>query len=161
MDYSIRPVRPDEGPALTSVTLAAIRETARAAYSSEQVGAWSSRIAQSARIAGAFAGNFVEAAVDEADCPVAYFVLEADGHLDMLFCHPDHGGRGLGGRLLAAAEVTARGLGVTRLFTEASEIARPVFERAGYRLVERREFTIVGADGEVAMHNYAMEKRLV
>ncbi|WP_285710175.1 GNAT family N-acetyltransferase [Erythrobacter oryzae] len=160
MDYATRPARPEDGPALTAITLAAIRETARAAYSPEQVEAWSARVAQSARIAGAFAGDFVRVAVDQADSPVAYFVLEADGHLDMLYCHPDHGGRGLGRRLLAEAELAARALDLTRLLTEASELARPVFARAGYTLLHRRNFTIPHEGREVAIHNYAMEKRL-
>lgn len=161
MDYATRPARPADGAALTALTVAAIRETARSAYTAEQVGAWSARVAQSSRIAGAFAGNFVRVAVDGADRPVAYVVLESDGHLDMLYCHPDHGGRGLGRRLLAEAERTARMMDITRLFAEASELARPVFERAGYVVIERRDFTIPGETGEVAIHNYAMEKRFV
>jgi len=160
MDHATRPARPGDGPALKAITLAAIRETARAAYSPEQVEAWSARVAQSARIAGAFSGDFVRVAVDEADIPVAYFVLEADGHLDMLYCHPDHGGRGLGRRLLAEAELAARALDLTRMFTEASELARPVFARAGYTLLHRRDFTIPHEGREVVIHNYAMEKRL-
>lgn len=160
MDYATRPARPEDGPALTGITLAAIRETARAAYTPEQVEAWSARVALSDRIAKAFPGDFVRVAVDEADRAVAYFVLEADGHLDMLYCHPDHGGRGLGRRLLAEAELAARALDLTRLFTEASELARPVFARAGYRLIERRDFTIPHEGRDVAIHNYAMEKRL-
>jgi len=160
MDYATRPARSEDGPALTAITLAAIRGTARAAYTSEQVEAWSARVAESARIAGAFQGDSVRVAVDEADSPVAYFVLEADGHLDMLYCHPDHGGRGLGQRLLAEAEQAARAIDVARLFTEASELARPVFAHAGYTLLHRRDFTIPHEGREVAINNYAMEKRL-
>jgi len=159
MDYATRPVRPDEGPALTAITLAAIRETGSRAYSPAQVAAWAAGVAQSPRLASAFAGDFVRAAVDGADEPVAYFVLQAGGHLDMLYCRPDHGGRGLGRRLLAEAELAARGLGMTRLFTEASELARPVFARAGYRLLGRRDFTIPHEGSAIAIHNYAMEKR--
>jgi putative acetyltransferase len=161
VDYAIRPARLDDGPALTAITLAAIRGTAAAAYTPEQVEAWSSRVAQSARIAGAFAGDLVQVAVDQTDCPVAYCVMETDGHLDMLYCHPEHGGRGLGRRLLADAEREASRLGLTRLFTEASELARPVFARAGYALLGRRDFTIPFEGSEVAIHNYAMKKRLV
>ncbi|MFM7377635.1 MAG: GNAT family N-acetyltransferase [Erythrobacter sp.] len=160
MDYATRPARPDDGPALRAITLAAIRGTWRAAYTPEQVEAWSARVAQSERIAGAFAGDFVRVAVDEADTPVAYFVMETNGHLDMLYCHPDHGGRGLGLRLLAEAELAARALDLTRLFTEASELARPVFARAGYTLLHRRESAIPFEGREVAIHNYAMEKRI-
>ena len=78
----------------------------------------------------------------------------------MLYCHPDHAGRGLGRALLEEAEQAARNQGIARLFIEASELARPVFARAGYRLLHRRDFAIATAAGEVAIHNYAMEKQL-
>lgn len=65
------------------------------------------------------------------------------------------------GALLAAAEAAARMRGVTRLFAEASELARQVFARAGYVLLQRRDFTIDHPEGPVAIHNYAMEKALV
>ena len=42
----------------------------------------------------------------------------------------------------------------------ASEIARPVFGRAGYAVLHRQDFAIPFEDGEVPIHNYAMEKHL-
>ncbi len=74
----------------------------------------------------------------------------------MLYCHPDHTRKGLADRLLEQAETHARSEQIAMLFTEASELARPAFERAGYSVKERREFEIEG----VAIHNYAMEKSL-
>jgi putative acetyltransferase len=56
--------------------------------------------------------------------------------------------------------VDARRAGIGRLFTEASELARPVFERAGYALLHRRDFTIAMGDEHIPIHNYAMEKAL-
>ena len=95
-------------------------------------------------------------ALDSADNPCAYALLERDGHLDHLYCDPDHTRKGLAETLLAEAEVAARNSGATRLYTEASELARPAFERAGYRVTQRRDFEIDG----VAIHNFAMEKVL-
>jgi putative acetyltransferase len=62
--------------------------------------------------------------------------------------------------VLAAAEDAARARGLERLSTEASELAQPVFARAGYVMLHRRDFTIPGEGGAVAIHNYAMEKRI-
>jgi putative acetyltransferase len=45
----------------------------------------------------------------------------------------------------------ARQRHLARMLTEASELARPVFARAGYRLLHRRD---------VPIHNCAMEKHL-
>ena len=149
-----------DAPAIAALTLAAIRQTALAAYTPDQVAAWSARYAPEKLLAGAARGDVIRVAVDADDTPVAYCVLEPDGHLDMLFCHPDHTGKGLARRLLAEAELAARARDLTRLFTEASELARPVFERAGYHLLHRRDFTIPFDGREVAIHNYAMEKRM-
>ncbi|RKF18363.1 hypothetical protein D6851_14580 [Altericroceibacterium spongiae] len=58
--------------------------------------------------------------------------------------------------LLQEAKHHALKQGMMRLFTEASEIARPVFQRAGYSCLQRRDFTPKG----VAIHNYAMAQSL-
>ncbi len=105
-------------------------------------------------------GDTILVAAGPDDTPLAYTVLEAGGHLDMLYVHPAHGGKGLGLALLAAAEAAARAQGMTRLFTEASELARPVFARAGYVVLHHRDFAIPHEGHEVAIHNYAMEKRI-
>ncbi len=156
----IRPYREGDAEEIAALTLAAIRETALGAYSPAQVAAWSARYSVQRLLDGAARGDVILVAAAAYDQPLAYTVLEADGHLDMLYCHPAHTGKGLAVALLAAAETEARGRGLTCLFTEASELARPVFARAGYVLLNRRDFTIPGEGGEVAIHNYAMEKRL-
>lgn len=160
MAYAIRPFEARDAAAIAALTLAAIRVTALRAYSAQQVTAWSARYSMQNLLDGAAKGDAVLVATDAGDNPVAYTVLEMDGHLDMLFCHPDHTGHGLGERLLIEAEVTARSLGLTRITTEASELARPVFQRAGYALLHRRDFAIGPEDAPVAIHNYAMEKHL-
>jgi putative acetyltransferase len=157
--YTIRAFARADAEAIAALTLAAIRQTALRAYSPEQVAAWSARYSPARLLESATRGDVILVAADAYDRPAAYTVLEADGHLDMLFCHPDHTARGLGIRLLTEAEIAARALGAERLYTEASELARPVFARAGYALLHRRDFTILGDDGEVAIHNYPMEKR--
>ena len=156
----IRPYRAGDAEAIAALTLAAIRTTALRAYSPEQVAAWSSRYSVQRCLDAAAAGDVILVAAGLDDTPLAYTVLETGGHLDMLFCHPDHTGKGLGRQLLDQAEAAARLQGVTRLFAEASELARPVFARAGYALLHRRDFSIPFEGGDVAIHNYAMEKRL-
>jgi putative acetyltransferase len=157
---AIRAFREDDIDAIAALTLAAIRQTALRAYSPAQVAAWSARYSPAHLRQSAARGDVILVAADPAGRPAAYAVLEADGHLDMLYCDPLHAGQGLGFELLTEAEVAARALGIIRLYAEASELARPVFARAGYALLGRRDFTIPAADGAVAIHNYAMEKRL-
>ena len=90
------------------------------------------------------------------DQPLAYIDLEADGHIDHLFCRPEAAGQGLASALYAELEQSARNESMTYLYVEASESARPVFARLGFGVVRREDFEMSG----VPMHNYAMEKYL-
>ena len=162
MAYAIRPFRKSDAEALAALTLAAIRSVGSQRYSDAQVDAWASRHPEPQRFLDRHAqGHAIFVAADADDEAIAYALLEPDGHLDMLYCHPDHTRKGLGDELLAHSEQHARSAGLNRLYTEASELARPAFERAGYELVERRDFTIEHASESVPIHNYAMEKSLV
>lgn len=161
MAYSLRPFKEFDADALAQLTLAAIRTIATQKYSAEQVEAWAARHPDAQRfIERARAGSQIIGAVDGEGRPVAYALLEPDGHLDMLYCHPHHSGRGLANELLAAVEQQARGMSLRRLYTEASELARPAFERAGYTVTHRRDFEIAHDGRSISIHNYAMEKPL-
>jgi putative acetyltransferase len=156
---AIRLFRYDDAKALADLTLSAIRITGLVAYSPDQIAAWAARHpGPQGFIDRAAGGATILVAVDGDDRPLAYVLTEPDGHCDMLYCHPDHTGRGLAGSLLTAAEVRARSAGIDRLFTEASELARPVFERADFTTMHRRDFNIANCGHQVAIHNYAMEK---
>lgn len=155
MAYTIRPFATGDAAALARVAQASIRQTGAVAYTPEQVAAWAARHRGPEMLAErAVRALGMLVAADADDQPVGYALLEADGHLDHLYMHPDHGGKGLALRLLAESEQIARTSGCTRLYTEASELARPVFEKSGYEVIERRDLEIDG----VAIHNYAMEK---
>ncbi|MFN2100763.1 GNAT family N-acetyltransferase [Altererythrobacter sp. MF3-039] len=156
MSYSVRPMQVGEEAAVEAVMLASVRTLGLRGYAPEQVEAWAGR-AQLFRIGPRIeAGASVLLASEDSGEPVAYALIEPDGHFDHLYCHPNHAGHGLGTRLIEAAENLARQRGIKRLFTEASELARPVFARAGYVELHRRDLEING----VAIHNFAMEKRI-
>jgi len=160
--YNIRDFEPRDAQALAELTLAAIKSVGSARYSKAQVEAWASRHPGPDRfLERAKAGHLIYVAVDSSDKPAAYALLEPEGHLDMLYCHPEHTRKGLADELLAHAEAQARVLGVSKLYTEASELAQRAFERAGYEAKHRRNFEIEGPSGAVAIHNYAMEKPLI
>ena len=86
-------------------------------------------------------------------------LFEADGHIDHLYAHPDHTRRGLTAQLLAMIEMHARDHGITRLYTEASDLARPAFERADM-LSRTNANSPSRMRTEVPIHNWAMEKPL-
>jgi len=159
--YAIRPFLDSDAEALSAILRGAIAIIGPTAYSVEQVAAWSARAPTPQRFRdSATAGIKIIVATDASNQPVAYALLEPDGHLDHLYCHPEHTRQGLAEQLLVNAEQIAASAGVSRLYTEASELARSAFERAGYSVTHRRNFDIQHLGKAVAIHNYAMEKLL-
>jgi putative acetyltransferase len=153
----IRPFKPSDAPALAQVFYAAIHEIARLHYSAEQVKAWAPQVPPSDRfLARGMDVRTLLVATDESDDPLAYGDLEADGHIDHLFCRPDHAGSGLTASLYLELENVARRKGIKRLHVEASEPARRFFAKRGFAIVARNDFELDG----VAMHNFLMEKQL-
>lgn len=157
MTYSIRPYRDGDAETLPDLWRSAVSQIGSRRYSPSQIEAWLSRQADPATFRTRVAkGAIILVAAGGDDAPLAYTLLEPDGHLDHLFCHPDHTRRGLAERLLAEAEDLARNSGIERLYTEASALACPAFERAGYCVTHRRDFEIDG----VPIYNWAMQKAL-
>lgn len=162
MPYVLRPFRSDDALCLSEIFAASVREIGAHAYSPDQVAAWVARSTATAKriLERAEKGHWIMVAADHDGAPIAYALLEPDGHLDQLYCHPEHTRKGLADSLLKAAEGQARRWRCDRLYTEASELARPAFERAGYVVTHRRDFAIEHDGQEVPIHNYAMEKVL-
>jgi len=153
----VRSFQPSDAPALAALFHAAVHGIARLHYSEAQVNAWAPATPDPARFrARAADGRIVLVAVDEEDAPLAYGDLEADGHIDHLFCRPDAAGTGVTAALYAALEAEAQARKIARLHVEASEPARRFFLRQGFTQLARRDFELAG----VAIHNFAMEKRL-
>lgn len=153
----IRPFEPEDAPALARLFHAAVHEIACRDYAPEQLAAWSPAPPDAeAFIARAGDGRLLLVAVDEAGAPLAYGDVEPDGHIDHLYCRPDAAGTGIASALYDALERAARERGIQRLYVEASESARRLLERKGFTVDHRRDFAIRG----VAIHNYAMTKRL-
>lgn len=157
MPYRIRQFRGADAGPLSELTLAAIEVICPARYSLAQVDAWAARHRDTALLnERGTEGRAIFVATNAADTPVAFALIEQNGHVDQLYCHPQHTRKGLANMLLAAAEDHARASGIDRLYAEASELARPAFERAEYLIRNRRDFAI----GGVPIHNFAMKKTL-
>ncbi|MEL7197032.1 MAG: GNAT family N-acetyltransferase [Pseudomonadota bacterium] len=166
MIYTIRLFKKSDAAPLARLTAASIGVVGAARYSPEQIAAWGARHPGPERfLERTDGGDLIWVAATPEDQPVAYALLEppkadCSAHLDMLYCDPAHTRQGLADRLLTAAEEHAKQHGVNRLYTEASELARSAFERAGYAVTQRRDFTIPHAGNDVPIHNFAMEKLL-
>ena len=150
-----RPFRPSDAQRLVAILHEAVHVIGTRDYRPEQLAAWSpapmTPETYCARIAD---GRWVTVAVSDGDVPVAFIELEADGHIDCFYCHPDVAGSGVGKALFRQAQAQVIDAGQTRLRVEASEAARRFFLREGFHVTARSEFRRHG----VLIHNYEMEK---
>jgi putative acetyltransferase len=152
---TLRPYRPDDGPALLALFRDTIRRVNCRDYSPAQVAAWSSDDIDTVRWFGRFAGRYVQVA-EKGGRPVGFAELEPDGHIDRVYVAADHQRRGIGQQLLAAIVAEARRVGLIRLCTEASITARPFFEAQGFAVLAPQVVTCRGQE----FVNYRMERAL-
>jgi len=151
----IRPWEPSDAPVLSALYEASVRALGASDYSPAQVEAWASLTPSAEALAGHMSDGRMRLVAMMGD--IAGFIdVEDDGHIDLLYVSPAAARLGVAQGLLEAAEALAGLNGLNRLFAEASETARPLFDRLGYSIVARRDFEVVG----VPIHNWAVEKVL-
>jgi putative acetyltransferase len=151
----VRRYVPADLDALIDLFRESVRRIAIRDYTEAQVKAWAPDTVDRASWATRRASR--PTWVAEIDDEIAGFTdLEPDGHVDMMFVHPDHQGRGVANALLNHVESEAARLGLARLHTEASITARPFFEKKGFRVLAPQTVSLRGQD----FVNYRMEKRL-
>lgn len=128
----VRQYRPDDAHSTRDVFDRAIRGTAAHFYDPAQIEAW----AQGGDVDLASWNERRERAwtiVAESEGRIVGFADLCDGGLlDMLFVHPDAGGRGVTRALVSAVLDHDRRNGVPQVTTYASRAARAVFERLGF-----------------------------
>lgn len=153
----IRTFRPGDEHALQDIHLASIMRVGPLAYNPAQIAAWASKTREPWEwLEWHDYGDRITMAMSSTGKPVAFALLEADGHLDMLYCHPDHVRQGHALNLVEEASLFGRKAGLSMITTDASELARPVFLAAGYKIEHRQDFLLDG----VPIHNYAMCREL-
>ncbi len=150
---SVRMYEPTDLDATIAIFLGAIRQVASKDYERAQIEAWAQvdrdlwgkrRLSRPSWVA-----------VLDADV-VGFTDLEPDGHLDMMYVHPDHQGIGIATALLATVEGAANAQNLSRIFTEASITARPFFERRGFSVLASQRVKIRGQ----TLTNFRMRKTL-
>lgn len=153
----LRHYRPEDAPALAEIFRRSVIELGPRHYTAEQVAAWAADAPDTEDMLRRGAdGRTTIVATDDADQPVAFIDLEADGHIDLLFALPEAAGTGIAGALLDAIETVAKTEGMMRLYVEASEAAKGLFTRHGFTLLSRSDLKLSG----VETHNFPMEKPL-
>jgi putative acetyltransferase len=154
----IRTFRPGDEHALIDIHHASITKVGPLAYNPAQIAAWASKTREPDEWLDWYRdGDRITIAFSPDGVPAAFSLLESDGHLDMLYCHPDHVRKGYALRLIREASTFGSEAGLSMITTDASELAKPVFLAAGYVIDSRQDFLLDG----VPIHNYAMCKDLV
>lgn len=131
----IRDVTPADVPALAFLYADAVRSAGPSFYSEEQVEVWAT-VAEEAERFRSFVLEPSSLVAEDETGPIGFTGLDPDGHVTALYVRSDRMRRGVGSALLAAVMDLARQRGISQLYTEASAVSRPVFERAGFRVAE-------------------------
>jgi putative acetyltransferase len=133
---ALRPYVPADARRCAEIFRLSIEELAAEDYDADQREAWASRAddeqAFGARLANALT---LLAVIDEA---IAGFAsLKGGEEIDMLFVDPQFARQGVGRALVDALTRLAGARGAKRLTAEASDVAKPLFERQGFTAQKR------------------------
>lgn len=157
MTVSIRPYQAGDAEGMSRLYRRSVENVGRLDYSAEQVAAWAGLTPSPERLHQTSTdGRLMLVAVDADGAAIGFIDLEADGHIDLLYCAPEVKGAGVAAALYDELERMARQRGVTGLYSEASEAARRFFLKRGFVELHRRDLVV----GGVPIHNFAVEKRL-
>ena len=139
---ALRPYLSADAKRCAEIFRASIEELAAEDYDADQREAWASRADDEAAFAARLAGALTLLAV--IDGRIAGFAsLKGGEEIDMLFVDPECARQGVGRALVDALTKLAQARGAKRLTTEASDVAKPLFERQGFT-AQKRNLVRVG-----------------
>ena len=150
----VRPYRqPDDARATHAAFRAAVTRTAAQDYDPDQIAAWAGPedVDLGQWNAHRVAAHTYVAVIEGEVRGFADFL--SGGVLDMLFVHPDFGGRGVAGLLVATIKREALLAGLPTLCTYASRTAKSALEKFGFWVVAARPANLVGGQ---TVPNYEM-----
>jgi len=146
---------PEDSETLTHIWRESILELAPSAFSQEQISAWAARVRSPTIYAQEAKRRTIWAWTENGDL-IAFIELEPDGHIDRLYALKKAAGRGIATKLINHVVNHAKDIDLTQLFTEASDLARPAFERCGFKMIRKNPINVDG----VPMHNWIMKRTL-
>ena len=155
MNVRIRKYCEADAAELGELFFQSVRTGARKHYNKQQREAWAPSVPDVGEWLGKHSSP--ETFVAEDDLGLAGFMtLGKDGRIDLAYVRPDVIGLGVAHSLYKSIECAALKIGLKKLFSEASEMAKPFFERQGWILVETQTVERMG----VRLINYQMEKEI-
>lgn len=141
---TVRRYRDEDARPLCELFFRSVREIGPAKYDDAQVRAWAHDVPDAASWGRRMRENDTFVAVGDEGVPAGWIELEADGHVEMLYCAPEAAGRGIAAQLYAATEMLAHKCGLTDLTTDASRFAESFFLKHGWHVDERETVTRFG-----------------
>lgn len=152
---ALRPFLPADAPVLAQIFRDAVAGLAGDDYDEVQQAAWIACADDEASFAERLASSLTLVATI-AGAPVGFASLRGRDHVDMLYVHPAVAREGTGTLLCDAIEKLARARGATHLTADASDTARPLFEKRGFSAKHRQTVAL----GDEWLGNTRMEKQL-
>ncbi len=153
---TIRPATEADVEALAACYRDSVLAVASAFYTEEQVRVW----ACFGRVSAAFRAFILEpetiVAVSDDGEVIGFAGLESDGHVASLYVSGAHMRRGVGSRLMKQILTMALDRGIRRMYAEASDFSRRVFEKCGFSLAGVEEVE----RGGVSFERYLMVREL-
>jgi putative acetyltransferase len=151
----LRPYLATDIPLLEDIVHSSIEELTADDYSEDQQAAWQAAIGDTDALAKRL-GKQLTLIATIGSGPVGFASLRGNDHIDMLFVHPTAARQGVATALIDALEKLSGGRGAAKLTVDASDTARPFFERRGYTATLRNTIAL----GAEWLGNTSMQKTL-
>lgn len=152
----IRTARAEDADALAQIYYDAVRIGAAPAYSQAQRAGWATHRPSAANWANRLDGLLTLVAGQDGLLTGFMSMRMSDGYLDLAFVTPDARRTGVAVALYDAIETRARAAKLSRVFSHASSMAKPFFERSGWRVIKAQQVD----RGGITLDNWLMEKSL-
>lgn len=151
---ALRPMLPADAAYLAAIYRASVMALTGDDYSEAQQAAWAETSGDPDFAAKLSNQLTLVATINSA--PVAFISLKGADHVGMLYVHPGVVRQGIATMLYDAIEKLAAARGAKQLTVDASDTARPFFEKQGYEGVHRNTIPL----GDEWLGNTHMRKRL-
>jgi putative acetyltransferase len=145
MSASLRPFLKEDLELLAEILCASIETLTQDDYDEEQRAAWMAGVIEDDDSFLKRLSEQLTILVLEEGEPVGFASLRGKDELDLLYVHPAYVRQGYGTALVDALERLAGARGATTIITNASETARPFFEKRGY-VGQSRNTVIIGGE---------------
>lgn len=144
MTLAFRPaLLPQDGELLADLFVASVMGLGEDYYDDEELAAWASAAEDVEDFAARLQPMLTLIAIRDGE-PAGFASLQDNAAIRMLYVSPDHAGAGVGTALAGAVETLAAHRGAKTLTVDASDMAKPLFEKLGYVAQRRNTVEVAG-----------------